>query len=192
MIQYFGAYERKESSQNTRDILEANQSVLVSPGGKVDTLAPPSYDINWPLGFMSDLKSPLVVPVSVVGFNDMISVLKTVDFTPLFWILGYKTEPKSAAIPIFFFQSFERSYVNLGPINNYSEEEIVEQVENGICKVLETQSNDPNRIRLKSVSSLIDKSYSLMKPIFVKLQPIVHRASLNLYAWAVDALDKMD
>ena len=165
--------------------------MLISPGGKFDTLSSPSYKINWPLGFMSNLKSPLVVPVSVVGFNDMVSILTTLDFSPLFWILGYKTESKST-VPIFFFQSFERSYVNLGPISAYSEEETVQAVQNGIKKVLDTQSNDPNRILLKSVSSVIEQGWSFTKPVFVKLQPIMHRASCNLYEWAIDALEKMD
>lgn len=157
----------------------------------MDTLSSPSYNINWPSGFTLDLKHPLIVPVSIVGFNDMVSVFTFLDFSPLLWVLGYKTESK-ATVPVLFFQSFERSYVLLGAMNEYSEEETIQAVETGIAKVLDTQANDPDRILLKSISSILETGWSYLKPLLVKLEPIMQKTLNMFYDWGVDALEKMD
>lgn len=188
IIQYFGAYEKK----SRKLVIEANQSILLSPDGESKTLSTPSYDINWTSGYMSDFENPTIVPVAVVGFNDMVSIFTSIDFSPLLWVLGYKTESKSAKVPIIFLQSLERSYVFLGQMNEYSEEETTLQVKNGIVQVLETQANDPDRILLKSISKLVETGWSYLKPLASKVQPILYQLSCKFYEWGVDALEKMD
>lgn len=169
-------------------MLDSKQSVLLSPGGKFDTLSSPSYDINWPNGFLSNLENPLIVPISIVGFNDMVSIFTFIDFSPILWVLGYKTESK---VPIFFLQSLERSYVLFGSMNEYSENETIQEVKNGIVQVLNTQANDPDRILLKSISSLLERGWTFVKPIYVKIQPILYQSFNKFYEWGIDALEKI-
>ena len=122
----------------------------------------------------------------------MVSILTSIDFSPFLWIMGYKVESKSATIPIFFFQSFERVYVCFGPMKEYSEQETIEMVHQGLETVLETQAKDPDRILLKNIRQLLETGWSCMKPLILKVTPVLRNLSKKFYDWAVDALEKMD
>ena len=165
------------------------------PGGVNETFMNHHHDcLPWESNYLSEmeLKNVQIIPVSIIGMNDMIVPLYHVDISPLLWWIGYKDTKQS--IPIVYPSSYQRMYMNIGSpaslhdLHSFNSSEIVLK---GMNELVTIRELDKGRFLLTFVGTIVSKGNQIMWSLLdlIEFKTLAKRGGKKMYEWGVACLE---
>lgn len=205
LIEYFGAFQ--DSKQTIDKMLALNYSVLAYPGGLNETLRSSNtnnmedssvYSLSWNPNYLSQMESYpqslQVIPISIIGMNDMLQSFYDVDISPILWWMGYKDS--KATLPLVYPSSYQRLYMNLGsPISlnqvKTTSSNPSNMVSKGIHDLLCIRDMDEHRYLLTRVGWILGKVNQMSWVLLDKInfKSLAKAGGVKLYEWGVSLLE---